>query len=584
MTVFERIEHWTGPFPDARALKQFLDESVKEVIADVDRYSLSSLYVELTDSGSGASTLNHRVIEARKGLYKAAQISPSFRTNEWAADTEPQYYTWSGLTYIIPGGGTILAIPYPAIVLSTETFTNVPDDLLRLFSLKTAYVGLEFLMGRIQRTMSQSPVMPDPPQAPPGTAAYVDAALGTFTASATIAALPALQPFGISVFGGALGDIGAAADAYQVKVDDLRTRIDAIVAALPTAPGLTEDIDTTAISAPTAPTAPSIPVFADGGLTDTTVDFTDVVPPVYIQSPVTVDFTDWDAYFDGSATGDDPEMMAGIIQKLSLDLNRARTDIEQGQTDFQAKSADHQAQIQKAIEEARLAIRTKELEQTESNKLQVSQYVQTLQQYVAQLQTYDKEFSLYMGKIEVVLKKYAADISVVTTSLASMATDLDVSRLEQERTRFEIEEQRLNVEVLRTRITEASANYQGYIADHRSEVERIITQAQLDQQRFADMFGRETDMNLRNAAETARASAANLQADLQKYNTQVAAYGQEVASVVEEQRVTIQLKGEKLRMMARERDSVGVSYTRGKSAYENAHRQKHPQRVTFHEF
>ena len=303
-TVQQRIEVWTGEIWDTAPVYQVLQDSVRAVVGDLNPDSLTPLWVELTDSGSGVTTTSYRILEARKGLYKAVQISPSFRTAEGISEEDPVTYTLAGKTYVLPSGGTVLALTYPAVKMSDVSVTSVSEQLMTLFVLRTAEGTLHHLMQQLTLGLVETvtlPTVPTPPSAPViaasdaaavapsaiavGTApsapsyssptlaarptnptgtlslaaitppvapaapaiAFVDAIQGTWTASASVAALPALPTLTEATFG---GDVGSVTTAVPALLD------------------LTFDV---AAAALTPPAPPSDPVLSSAGIVDVAI-------------------------------------------------------------------------------------------------------------------------------------------------------------------------------------------------------------------------------------------------------------------------------------------------------------------------
>lgn len=303
-TVQQRIEVWTGELWDTAPAYQILQDAVRDVVSELAPDSLTPLWAELTDSGSGVSTTAYRVLEVRKGLYQATQISPSWRSDENIDETHPATYTMAGKTYVLPDGGTVLALAYPAVKMSDTSVTNVSEPLMTLFVLRAAEGTLHHLMHQVTLGLSETLTMPTAPVAPSapviaavdaatvapsavtveaapsapsysaptlaarpsnptGTLdlasitvpvapsapviAYVDAVAGTWAAASTVAALPALPSLTEATFG---GDIGT------------------ITTAVPAALDLTVDVSTAAL---TPPTPPSDPALSSAGITDVTI-------------------------------------------------------------------------------------------------------------------------------------------------------------------------------------------------------------------------------------------------------------------------------------------------------------------------
>jgi len=314
MRVVDRIEQYTGSFSGyLYDLDQLLKDSVVDVVSDVNPDAMTQLWVELTDSGSGVSTVGYHFIEARKGLVKAKAISPSVRSQSGPSTDDPYYYRWQGSTYVLPSGGTVLALSYPTVTLSDTSVTSVADDLLGLFCIKTAQRGLE-MQARLHRSAILPtvtlPTAPTAPSAPTITA--TDAVIGTFAASATVAALPALSSFPTATFGGTIADITTN---------------------LPTALNLETLIDGS--TGKTVPVVPAAPSLTAATVAPTTVGALGTVP-AYTKPATTLSFTNWDAYL----TAEDPEIMHQIGLKLGTTLEEIKSEIDNEFKEFQKDYRD----------------------------------------------------------------------------------------------------------------------------------------------------------------------------------------------------------------------------------------------------
>lgn len=251
-TVQQRVEHYIGLSLAAYSdeLAQVLDDSVKEVIGLLPLDSLTTLWEELTDSGSGVDTSNKFIVEVRKNLYRAQQISPSMRTTDAASTTQPLYYSWQGNTYVIPSGGTVLVVTPPSIDPSDTTVANVPDSLMQLFVLRTAFNMLAVLAAKDRDTVVTALSMPSAPSAPTAPAIAYTSASGSDPSTVSIAALPTAPVYNSP-------SLASKPTEPTVGTLDLGTKVDGV----------------TTLSPPTAPASPSI-AYSDATaatISDTTV-------------------------------------------------------------------------------------------------------------------------------------------------------------------------------------------------------------------------------------------------------------------------------------------------------------------------
>ena len=257
MTVQERIEQWAGECWNPKPLYQILQDSAREVINDMDPDTLQPLWSELTDSGSGVNVAAYRVLEARYLLRRANNISPSWRSNTNITLDQPSFYTMGDIAYVLPSGGTLLAVSHPTVLLSSTAVTNVPDALLNLIVLKSSEHMITHKMTRIRDTVNEDITLPTAPTALAApTIGYTDAAK-TDPSTTTVGTLPSDPTYLAPTIAGTSSPITISAlPAAPVYIAPS-------LAAKPTAPtvgtlNLQLDVTGATNAAPTAPSAPNI--------------------------------------------------------------------------------------------------------------------------------------------------------------------------------------------------------------------------------------------------------------------------------------------------------------------------------------
>jgi hypothetical protein len=260
VTVQARIEVYTGSLASYSAtLAQVVSDATWETIHSLPADSLTTLWAELTDSGSGVDTTAHKVLEARKDLYPAYEVSPSVRASSRPTAATPVYYTWAGKTWVLPGGGTVLACAVPSVTPSAETVTNVPDPLLRIVVLESAKRMLSVLTSVAQRDITVALTLPTAPSAPAAPViAYSDASAVAVT-TAAVGSIPTAPTYGAP-------SLAALPTTVSAGTLDLTKKVDGVTS-LP------------------APTAPSDPSFTYSDAAATAIGSTTIIglptPPTY---------------------------------------------------------------------------------------------------------------------------------------------------------------------------------------------------------------------------------------------------------------------------------------------------------------
>lgn len=163
-----RVTQHIGAFADTASLDSWLTMAAKAIVDLLPKEKLVRYTTTLTDAGAGVTITGHRIIDAIKagvgcrpievGNSGAAADSTSIH---YATATDPIVYQALGKAYILPGGGSIYAVPYPT-VLNTETaIVNFPPELDEAVVLKAA------IQGAITNLQAlTNPTAPTPPSAP----------------------------------------------------------------------------------------------------------------------------------------------------------------------------------------------------------------------------------------------------------------------------------------------------------------------------------------------------------------------------------------------------------------------------------
>lgn len=134
LTLKERIEDRIGSVGDDDALSSWLTAGARLIINLMPETRLEKFTTPLTDSGSGVSVTEARVLSANKSGYGALKVPQhliarvSDANSIYAATSEyPAWYVLNGLAYVKPGGGTVLAAVYPEVYAGSDVIYIAPN-------------------------------------------------------------------------------------------------------------------------------------------------------------------------------------------------------------------------------------------------------------------------------------------------------------------------------------------------------------------------------------------------------------------------------------------------------------------------
>lgn len=542
-TVRERVEYYIGRnlAPFSNELEQVLDDSVREVIGLLPLDSLTTLWEELTDTGSGVDTSNKFIVEVRKNLYRAQQISPSQRTTDAASSTQPLYYTWQGSTHVIPSGGTVLVVTPPHINSSDTVVANVPDSLMQLFFLRTAYNMLQVLASKETEGIEIDVVLPTAPTAPAVPSfAYSDATAATASATA-IAALGTAPDYAKPVFSGSLS-------LPSLPTLDLETEIDGNPKSIPSAPAAPSFTYVNATSATTAATT-----LASLGSA-----------PTYIKFSDPLDLTEYTSY----ETNEDPEMMQSIVARLNTEISERQTDIQNETADFQRQLAEYQQDAQHKIEQARTTLQEALADARSSTDVDVQNQ---LRSFEAQVQEYQSDLARYQTR----LTEYTTDTQAQIEEYQAAFQNAFTTWREQ---------QALYLQRYSQDIQNETNEFQKQLAAYQQDAQHKIEQARTTLQEALADARASTDVDVQNQLRQFEAQVQEYQSDLGKYQAQIQSYAQQVAAAIQKQGGDASATRAKVSLKDDERARVSRQYEVAVRAYKKQYTHRRPMTAWAHDY
>ena len=137
-SVLSQIEDLIGDISETTAVSEWASDTAREVINLLPQDMLWSVSATLTDTGSGKAVTTAKFLYAHKAGYPANEIKPEMKARAtdsgsiYLATTQsPSFYRETGKVFVVPSGGSIVAVSYPTIAYDDPSITGVPDDVKR---------------------------------------------------------------------------------------------------------------------------------------------------------------------------------------------------------------------------------------------------------------------------------------------------------------------------------------------------------------------------------------------------------------------------------------------------------------------
>ncbi len=138
MATFKvQIEDMIGLVGDDAQITEALTSAAKEIFGSLPNSMLEEFATPYTDAGSGIKVSSLRVLGAHKAGYDAVRVKPQDKARyalagsiHLATTTYPVFYAENKKMYVLPGGGTIDAVKYPAIAYGDSFSSYASTDLV----------------------------------------------------------------------------------------------------------------------------------------------------------------------------------------------------------------------------------------------------------------------------------------------------------------------------------------------------------------------------------------------------------------------------------------------------------------------
>lgn len=203
----DRIAMEVGSYPTSLTnpeLDQIITDSLAEVVAELPDSALYSIAETVTDSGSGVSVGDRRILRAHKSNYVAGKVDYVYATDteRTFVATKPIWYELGGTAYIKPSGGTFLMSKELTANHLTTAITGVNSFFNLLVIAKAALHVLRYKAVRAREAFASAITLPTAPTIPaapdftytPATATTISTVtIGAFGTAPTYTA-PTLSP------------------------------------------------------------------------------------------------------------------------------------------------------------------------------------------------------------------------------------------------------------------------------------------------------------------------------------------------------------------------------------------------------
>lgn len=375
-TFQERIQAYIGTVSSTANITDWLVAGAKVLVNKIPDNKIEKVATTIIDPDgtAGITSTGHRLIRAYKSTEQAQKVDPMWKSKltdagsrYYATATYPAWYEEGGKAFVIPGGGTIVAIPYPSPTYSGTSITNFPSDWEQAVVLYATIQGCHAFIESTRTTM-------------------VALTIGTVTAPTA----PADFAFTGSV----------------------------VIPTAPSAPSFTTiNIPDVTITTPTAIALGSTPTY-----TAPTTAFDITNASTYIG-------TDEDAAKANAELNKQSALLEKYAKDMAEALNVYNALVEVYKGTLQKNIAQIQIDIQQNIQQAQLLTDVDKQQAIVNLNKEAQEYSAKLQLFSTQVNSYSQvvnsEVSAYgalLSKFSALLNKYQADIQLAVATYQANLT------------------------------------------------------------------------------------------------------------------------------------------------------------------
>ena len=577
----------------------------------------------LTDSGTGVSTKNYRVLFAHVLNKGARPVSPQLGSQvadstsiHYSPSSDPVVYSYIDKTFIKPSGGTIVALAYPSITYSDSSLTTLPTRLEPLIVLFATNQAILQVFNTLQNDLDEytdgtSPTVPSSP-----TMTYSEAD-STVISGITIADFSGYNP---DYTKATLSEVGAITIPSPISftltppttldTDGIAySNADTITAEYETLSSiLLSDFDFTLSGYPTLGIIPSSTIINDLEAPTLSYELNTLVGmdftitsdyaahlntmTAYVQTEEDIelamakmkdietrlselklktDFIFQQALEDSRAENDINKQNSG--QQLMADIeiyrgyvNRFQSELELYRTNVQTVLDTYRSEAQSWAEENKLKL-----------EVALSEYTPTLKAYEYSVQ---KEIEEARGKLQVALQNAQLATEVgVKNAQETLAGEIASHKTKLERYLAELQYYQA---VVQKTVAEFQSNLERYIKDREFRLQTWQTAIQIETNVFQKelaIYQAEVQSALENARIALQVAESNanrddnidlankaktLEADLSKYQLELQRYQAEMQGYIQEMQLHVankQILSNRLQMVSALKEQLKREYT-----------------------
>ncbi len=232
MSFKTEVEDYVGTVSDTAALDAWLTHAARLIVHLMPEGKAEKFSVELTDAGSGISVEDFRPLWAHKSGYRAIKYSAAMKAQLTlntsifnTVATSPGWFVELLKAFVVPSGGTVVAVSLPIVVNSMTSIANFPNEYKHGIVLYAAIQGIIQQLNVLSQTTLggitfSAGSAPSAPTAPSFTYSDASATSITSTSITFTDTLAYTQP----VFGGSFTNIDSALGVEDVELSDGQAR------------------------------------------------------------------------------------------------------------------------------------------------------------------------------------------------------------------------------------------------------------------------------------------------------------------------------------------------------------------------
>ena len=606
--------------PTQTELTQFLTDGAKEIlnilpfnkkVLYTTATSLNSSSVSLTVGGSDIfnvtrddGTINQpcRLIPANM----SGRASDSDDMNA-ASATDPVYYITNNTLSVIPeptnsNNAQIQTLAYPSVAYTDSSITKFPDEAEYLVSLYASVKSLQNKLGNKSLdtpSLNISAVAPSVPSI--GTVSYSDAGNSDASAQAVGA---------ITVASVSTADMDGNVPTYSKPSLTARVSFNTFYEDNSNKnPFGDNDPGEFSISV-TPPVAPAIATVeytdatnsdaSSSGITTATASAPNIIDvssnaPTFTKPSVALDFAKVSSHLDDN---EDIELAQVKISQLQAQISEYNANINNEQNEFNKENTRYQMEFKEASEKANQDLQVaianlnqsaqelrQESQQTTDidkfNKQQdqaldlankaramekiVSNNSNKMQKYSSELNSYQNEVNKEVQEYSKKINKYQAEVGTVFQSWSKTESD----SLQQYQTDIQNELNEFNKEN-----TRYDANVKAQLAKHNSDLQKAITQANIDaedarqesrQATDVDKFNKQQDqpIDLENKAKEMQSTISNNNDLISKFNSELQKYSSDINKDIQQYQGNLQNKQIEYTWYEKQQAKLQADYDKG---------------------